>query len=64
MTSRWSSGARSLSPRMRSFDVVGRCHEVLALAEDSGQVEISFAVEGVRRFLLGRLMGEPGALDD
>ena len=46
------------------LDVVGRCHEVLSLAEESGQVEISFAVEGVRRLLLGRLMGEPGALDD
>lgn len=46
------------------LDVVARCHDVLTLADESGQFEISFAVEGIRRFLLGRLMGEPGGLDD
>jgi hypothetical protein len=45
------------------LDVVARCDEVVELAEDAGQVEIGFAVEGVRRFLLGRLMGEGGSLD-
>lgn len=45
------------------LDVVVRCEEVVALAEEAGQVEIGFAVEGLRRFLLGRLVGEPGGLD-
>jgi hypothetical protein len=43
--------------------VVARCDEVVELAEDAGQVEIGFAIEGVRRFLLGRLLGERGSLD-
>lgn len=46
------------------LDVVARCHDALTLADESGQLEIGFAVEGIRRFLLGRLMGEPGGLDD
>ena len=45
------------------FDVVARCEEVVELAEDASQPEIAFLVEGVRRFLLSRLTGNPGALD-
>ncbi len=42
------------------LDVIARCDEVAALAGAAGQVEIEFAVEGVGRFLFGRLLGEPG----
>lgn len=45
------------------FDVVARCEEVVELAEPAAQPEIAFLVEGVRRFLLGRLTGSPGGLD-
>ena len=45
------------------FDVVARCEEVVELAEVAAQSEIAFLVEGVRRFLLGRLTGSPGGLD-
>lgn len=45
------------------FDVVARCEEVVELAEGAAQSEIAFMVEGVRRFLLGRLTGSPGGLD-
>lgn len=45
------------------FDVVARCEEVVELAEVAAQPEIAFLVEGVRRFLLGRLTGSPGGLD-
>lgn len=45
------------------FDVVARCEEVVELAEAGAQPEIAFMVEGVRRFLLGRLIGSPGGLD-
>ena len=46
------------------FDVVARCEEVVELAEPAAQPEIAFLVEGVRRFLLGRLTGSPGGLDE
>jgi len=45
------------------FDVVARCEEVVELAEATSQPEIAFLVEGVRRFLLGRLIGSPAGLD-
>ena len=45
------------------FDVVARCEEVVELAEVAAQPEIAFLVEGVRRFLLGRLTGSAGGLD-
>ena len=45
------------------FDVVARCEEVVELAEVAAQPEIAFLVEGVRRFLGGRLTGSPGGLD-
>jgi hypothetical protein len=45
------------------FDVVARCEEVVELAEAASQPEIAFLVEGVRRFLLGRLIGSVGGLD-
>ena len=46
------------------FDVVARCDEVVGHAEAMGQMSIAFAVDSVRQLLLGRLMGEPGGLDD
>ncbi len=46
------------------FDVVARCEEVVELAEAAAQPQIAFMVEGVRRFLLGRLTGSPGGLDE
>ena len=33
-------------------------------AEAVGESELAFLIEGVRRFLLGRLTGRPGGLDD
>ncbi len=45
------------------LDVVARCEEVVGMAEQAAAVEIGFAVEGVRRFLLGRLLGESGSLE-
>lgn len=45
------------------FDVVARCEEVVELAEVAAQPEIAFLVEGVRRFLLGRLTGSAGGPD-
>ncbi len=50
--------------RQEVFDVVARCDEVVGRAEAVGELGIAFAVESVRRLLLGRLMGEPGGLDD
>jgi hypothetical protein len=49
--------------RREVFDVVAGCEEVVELAERAAQSEIAFMVEGVRRFLLGRLTGSPGGLD-
>jgi hypothetical protein len=37
---------------------------VVGHAEAIGETSIAFAVDGVRRLVLGRLMGEPGGLDD
>ncbi len=45
------------------LDLVARCEEVVGMAERADGVEIGFAVEGVRRFLLGRLLGEGGSLE-
>ena len=50
--------------RREVFDVVARCEEVVELAERAAQSEIAFMVEGMRRFLLGRLTGSPGGLDE
>lgn len=50
--------------RSEVFDVVARCEEAVELAEAGGQAEIAFAVEGVRRFLLGRLTGCAGGVDE
>jgi len=46
------------------FDVVARCDEVVELAEGADQPEIAFVIEGIGRFLLDRLMGGRGDLDD
>ncbi len=46
------------------FDVVARCEEAVERAEMAGVPELAFMIEGVRRFLLGRLAGDPGGLDD
>jgi hypothetical protein len=50
--------------RREVFDVVARCDEVVERAGEIGEVGLAFAVDSVRRLLLGRLMGEPGGLDD
>ncbi len=46
------------------FDVVASCDEVVGQAEAIGEMSIAFAVDAVRKLLLGRLMGEPGGLYD
>jgi hypothetical protein len=46
------------------LDAVARCDEVVGRAEAVGELGMAFAVESVRRLLLGRLMGEPGGLDE
>ena len=50
--------------RDEALDLVARCEEVLIHAEAIGEVSIAFAMDGVRKFVLGRLMGESGGLDD
>ncbi len=50
--------------RADALDVVARCDEVVAHAESIGQTSIAFAVDAVRKLVLGRLMGEAGGLDD
>jgi len=44
--------------------VVARCEETVEVAEEEGQPEIAFLIEGAGRFLLGRLMGGRRGLDD
>jgi len=44
--------------------VVARCEEVVEQAEAAEQPEIAFMIDGIRRFLLGRLTGSPGGLED
>ena len=46
------------------LDVVASCDEVVGHAEAIGEVGVAFAVDAVRKFLLGRLMGEAGGLND
>jgi len=46
------------------FDVVARCDEIVGHAVAIGDVGIAFSIDSIRQFLLGRLMGEPGGLDD
>ena len=43
-----------------ALDLVAGCDEVAAFAEAAGQLELAFTVEGMRRLVLGRLLGEPG----
>ena len=50
--------------RQEVFDVVARCDEVIGHAETIGEASIAFAVDAVRKLLLGRLMGEVGGLDE
>ena len=50
--------------RSEVFDVVALCEEAIERAEIAGETEVAFRMEGVRRFLLGRLMGVGGAPDD
>ena len=50
--------------RAEVFDVVARCEEAVERAEAVGESELALWIEGVRRFLLGRLTGSPGGLDD
>lgn len=46
------------------FDIVARCEEAIERAEIAGETELAFGIEGIRRFLLGRLMGVEGGPDD
>ena len=46
------------------LDVVARCEEVVIYAEGIGEVSLAVSIDFVRRFLLGRLQGAPGGLDD
>ena len=55
--------ASATTGRGEVFDVVARCEEAVDLAEAAAQPEIAFPLEGVRRVLLGRLMGRASALD-
>ncbi len=50
--------------RGEAFDVVARCEEAVERAEMANTPELAFVIEGVRRFLLGRLTGCAGGLDD
>ena len=45
------------------LEVVARCEEVVEQAGAAGHAEIGFAIEGIRRFLLGRLTGADGDFD-
>lgn len=40
------------------LDVVTGCDEMMEQAEASGALEIVFAAEGIKRLVLGRLMGD------
>jgi hypothetical protein len=50
--------------RQEALDVIARCEEAAAAAMAAGALEAAFAIEGVGRFLVGRLTGHPGGLDD
>jgi len=50
--------------RGEALDVVARCEEVVIYAEQIGEVSVAAAVVSVRRFVLGRLQGAGGGLDD
>jgi len=50
--------------RDEALDLVARVEDVQIHAEAIGEVSIAFAMDGVRKFVLGRLMGDPGGLDD
>ncbi len=43
-----------------ALDLVAGCDEVVAFTEAVGALELAFTVEGMRRLVLGRLLGEPG----
>ncbi len=43
-----------------ALDLVAACDELLDLAEAGGHFEVAFTVEGMRRLVLGRLLGEAG----
>ena len=42
------------------LDVVASCDEIMEQADAAGALEIVFAAEGIKRVLLGRLMGLDG----
>lgn len=56
-------GAQITLERRMVFDLVARCEEAVELAEAADEPELAFLIEGLRRFLLGRLMGMPDGLD-
>ena len=45
------------------LDVVSRCEEAVERAESVDEPELAFLVEGLRRFLLARLLGDCASLD-
>jgi hypothetical protein len=44
----------------QALDLVAACDELMDFAEAGGHVEVAFTVEGMRRLVLGRLLGETG----
>lgn len=46
------------------LDLVAACEDMLDQAEQAGQMTIAFGIEGVRRFLLDRLCGGSGRMDE
>ncbi len=55
-------GVEIMLGKAEVLDHVAQCEEAVELAEAAGQAEIAFQIEGVRRVLLGRLMGD-GSVD-
>ncbi len=43
-----------------ALDLVAACDELLDFAEGVGELGVAFTVEGMRRLLLARLLGEAG----
>ena len=50
--------------RHEVLDFGARCEDVAINADGIGEVSVAVSIDSVRRFLLGRLQGAPGGLDD
>lgn len=57
-------GTEIILGRGEVLDVVACCEEIVERAETADHHEIAFLVEGMRRFLLGRLTGSRTGLVD